>query len=86
MNMSNLCEPARNQQLVADWLQRLQREGFAHSISSASLVESNGDETDLAIEVQEFFPEEEIIVFDASQSGAAVASSKSFSPLIFCYA
>jgi len=71
----NLLEPARNQQLVADWLQRLQREGFAHSISSASLVETNGDETDLAIEVQEFLPEEEIIVFDAGHNRTAVVSS-----------
>jgi hypothetical protein len=69
-------EPARNQQLVADWLHRLQREGFAQSISSASLIETYGDETDLAIEVQEFVPEEEIIVFDVADSSKNNACSK----------
>jgi hypothetical protein len=74
--MSSCSEPVRNQQIVADWLQRLQREGFAHSISSASLVEANGDEAELAIEVQEFLPEEEIIVIDAGNCKSAGISSK----------
>ena len=76
LTLSSCLEPARNQQIVADWLQRLQREGFAHSISSASLVEANGDEAELAIEVQEFLPEEEIIVIDPGNSKATGISSK----------
>jgi hypothetical protein len=49
---------------------------FAQSISSASLIETYGDETDLAIEVQEFVPEEEIIVFDVADSSKTNVCSK----------
>ena len=53
-----------NQQLVAEWLRRLHRQGFVQTLSSSSLAEPSSDEAELAVEVQEFLPEEEIVVVD----------------------
>ena len=56
-----------NQQFVAEWLQRLQQQGFVQTVvSSTSNQDMLMDDAESAVEVQEFLPEEEIVVFDGS--------------------